>query len=124
MDGGGGGGGGSIDWSEIPEDVLISIANRLYCVLDYFHLIEVCKPWRSILTSTAYNLLIPQPPPLLMLAESKKKKNTDDPIFRRGFVGLNNKDKVCELHLPELYQRRCVGSTGTLEVEVVAAQVA
>ncbi|PIA45712.1 hypothetical protein AQUCO_01600150v1 [Aquilegia coerulea] len=116
--------GGVVDWSEIAEDELVSIANRLYSVTDYFHLSQVCKAWRSINTLTRQNVLIPQPP-LLMLAESKKNTTkeednlqTNNKTVRRGFVGLNNTNKVYELHLPELYQRRCVGSTGNWLITV------
>ncbi|PIA33651.1 hypothetical protein AQUCO_04000012v1 [Aquilegia coerulea] len=121
----GGGGGGGVDWSEIPEDILLSVVNRLHTVTDYFHLSEVCKPWRTINTCSPHNYLIPQPP-FLMLAEPKMKMEEKEghdaaihrAIGRRGFVVLNNKDKMSELDLPELYERRCVGSTGNWLITV------
>ncbi|KAF5177001.1 Ubiquitin-protein ligase protein [Thalictrum thalictroides] len=108
-----GNGGGVVDWSKIPEDVLVLILKRLPTICDAFGLAQVCKSWASIVLSP-YNISLPKPP-FLMLSESnieeEEEKDVDTSIPRRGFIGINN-SKCYKLHLPELHQNRNILSTG------------
>ncbi|KAF6149447.1 hypothetical protein GIB67_016985 [Kingdonia uniflora] len=56
------------NWSELPIEVLDSIASRVYsnCVVDYIRFGAVCKPWRSLFMRKGISCLPPSMPLLMV----------------------------------------------------------
>lgn len=101
------------DLSCLPMDVLVSITERFLAIEDYVSFGGVCRSWRLALKSRSSFSWIEYSKstkrcimPWLMLAE---KKDDDEYRNNRGFLSLYS-DKVYEIELPELRERRCWGS--------------
>ncbi|KAF8412279.1 hypothetical protein HHK36_000240 [Tetracentron sinense] len=92
------------NWSELPNDLLGLIAQRVIIYEDFVAFGGVCKSWRSVAVKQNFT---PSPQlPWLMLPE---QKNSDT----RTFFSLS-KGMVHERPLPEARGKRCWGSQGWL----------
>ncbi|KAF8412286.1 hypothetical protein HHK36_000247 [Tetracentron sinense] len=92
------------NWSELPNDLLGLIAQRVLIYEDFVAFGGVCESWRSVAVKQNFT---PSPQlPWLMLPE---QKNCDT----RTFFSLS-KGMVHERRLPEVRGKRCWGSQGWL----------
>lgn len=92
------------DWSELPEDLLVEIINRVRTFEDFLAAAGVSKSWRSASHLITYSNSTRRPlqPPWLMFPETLSSKI-------RRFVGLFNGCGY-KLLLDEVYERRSWGS--------------
>ncbi|KAK9289986.1 hypothetical protein L1049_008148 [Liquidambar formosana] len=89
------------DWTQLPYDLITTIANYLTSVEDFLAFSSVCRSWRSVYSNKNWT---PGPQfPWLMLSE---KRNDET----RGFFSFDQ-SKLYELALPEIRGRRCWGSS-------------
>ncbi|CAI9099591.1 OLC1v1036439C1 [Oldenlandia corymbosa var. corymbosa] len=89
------------DWSQLPHDIVESIAVRLDAVEDFLAFSAVCRSWRSFYLIKQW---IPGSQlPWLMLSDDEKAS-------KKCFFSLY-RDKVYETELPEASGRRCWGSS-------------
>ncbi|KAM7502036.1 hypothetical protein LguiB_000940 [Lonicera macranthoides] len=100
----------TVDWSELPPELLHTISTKLTILLDYVRFRSVCVNWRFSAPKTPAHL--PCQLPWLMLPKSRTQ-NT----HRRGFYSLSD-NKVYFLNLPEVSnrRRRCGSSHGWLVI--------
>lgn len=100
----------TVDWSELPPELLHTISTNLTILLDYVRFRSVCVNWRLSAPKTPTHL--PCQLPWLMLPKSRTQ-NT----HRRGFYSLSD-NKVYFLNLPEVSnrRRRCGSSHGWLVI--------
>ncbi|XP_021756154.1 F-box protein At2g26160-like [Chenopodium quinoa] len=118
-----------VDWSEIPDDILLKIAQTLTIYSDYIRLRAVCSKWRISLPIAPPHTLPCQlpwlllPPPTTSITPYTNFTVTDTDPRRTFYNFLTN--KLHTLSLPESsYPRRILGSchgnliltTGTPEV--------
>ncbi|KAK6783469.1 hypothetical protein RDI58_021266 [Solanum bulbocastanum] len=92
-------------WEELPNDLLVKIANRIKMMEDFIALRAVCTSWRVSITKDDFDMFSPQVP-LLMLNAPKDNKY-------REFYSLAKK-KVVRVFLPEARCGDCVSSEGWL----------
>ncbi|XP_042477620.1 putative F-box protein At5g55150 [Macadamia integrifolia] len=92
----------AVDWSQLLPELLELILDRLTCLSDHLHFVSVCSSWRSVIISNCCprRLL-----PFLMLPPSND--NTDQ---TRPFFNLSS-HWIKELHVPEIHQKWCCGSS-------------
>ncbi|XP_010909528.2 F-box protein At2g26160 [Elaeis guineensis] len=89
------------DWSELPNDILGLIADRLLFLLDLYHFASVCTSWRPIALEKRH--LSCQRPPLLMLPYEEDSATC-------SFISISNME-TCKIFLPELRNKWCCGSS-------------
>ncbi|KAL8106628.1 putative F-box protein At5g55150 isoform X1 [Apium graveolens] len=58
----------SVNWTELPKDLVVSVAHRLSFLEEFFQFTAVCKSWKSA-TEAHKPLCLPMRYPLLLLAE-------------------------------------------------------
>ncbi|KAK6927709.1 Domain unknown function DUF295 [Dillenia turbinata] len=92
------------DWSQLPEDLLKLVIEKLHSVEDYIRIGAVCCSWNSVTSRRDYSLssLQAKQVPWLMLAE---KKNSSIRLF---YNPSNN--NIYKVDLPESCDRRCWGT--------------
>ncbi|KAA8517281.1 hypothetical protein F0562_017574 [Nyssa sinensis] len=91
-----------VDWSQLPYDLVILIANKLHSIEDFLAFSAVCHSWRLVYLNKSWTLS-PQVP-WLMLDENHTSE------FIRGFFNIS-KNKIHGLMLPEAHDCRCWGSS-------------
>ncbi|XP_068638702.1 F-box protein SKIP23-like [Aristolochia californica] len=92
------------DWTDLPEDVLGSIARRIPLITDFIRFGAVCSSCRSVAATNRQHLLH-QFPWLLLPAD-----NTVCSMKRRVYTLSDS--RVANFHLPVPHNKRCVGSIG------------
>ncbi|KAL8088418.1 F-box protein SKIP23-like [Apium graveolens] len=101
----------AVDWSELPPELLYTIATNLKHLQDHIRFRSVCQAWRSSTPETPVNL--PCQLPWLMLPAHHFCFNP--PSHHRGFYDLSN-NKIHALSLSKITHRsrRCGSSHGWL----------
>ncbi|XP_059636518.1 F-box protein SKIP23-like [Cornus florida] len=96
------------DWTELPPELLETIAGKLTILIDYIRCRAVCVKWRSSIPRTPLHL--PCQLPWLMLPPPRTHQT-----HRRSFFNLST-NKTHRLDLPEIpyHRRRCGSSHGWL----------
>lgn len=97
----------AVDWTELPPELIESIAKKLTVYVDYIYFRSICKTWRSSLPKIPFHLA-PQLP-WLMLTHSRFSQS------HSSFFDLSS-NKVHTIYLPEASngRRRCGSSFGWL----------
>ncbi|KAL2545487.1 putative F-box protein [Forsythia ovata] len=96
------------DWTELPMDLLVVIAENLPSIEDFTSFSAVCKEWQSASAILKKKPSLPTRYPRIMLSEkvdTKDQGNQDN----RYFLNLIT-SKTCQLKLPEASGRRCLGA--------------
>ncbi|KAL2555974.1 putative F-box protein [Forsythia ovata] len=96
------------DWTDLPMDILVVIAESLTVIEDFTSFSAVCKEWQSATAILKKKPSLPTRYPRIMLSEkvdTKDQGNQDD----RYFLNLLT-SKTCKLKLPEARSRRCLGA--------------
>ncbi|PSS01043.1 F-box protein [Actinidia chinensis var. chinensis] len=89
------------DWSKLPNELLRLIVGRLHLIEDYMRFGGVCRSWHLItLEKDSYSC---SKLPWVMFTE---KETTDIREFHSIFS-----NKIYKLYLPEIFGRRCWGSS-------------
>ncbi|CAN6684900.1 unnamed protein product [Malus baccata var. baccata] len=83
-----------VDWSSLPQELVIFIASRIALMEDFVVFGAVCKSWRWAATKENFTSRLTHQVPFLMLPSPKA-----DDAFRE-FYSLT-KDKIHKLNLPE-----------------------
>uniref|UniRef100_A0A5B7BKM4 KIB1-4 beta-propeller domain-containing protein n=1 Tax=Davidia involucrata TaxID=16924 RepID=A0A5B7BKM4_DAVIN len=91
-----------VDWSHLPYDLVLFIANKLHSVEDFLAFSAVCHSWRLVYLNKSWTPS--RQVPWLMLDENHTSE------FIRGFFNIY-KNKMHKLRLPEAHDRRCWGSS-------------
>ncbi|KAI3731666.1 hypothetical protein L1987_62859 [Smallanthus sonchifolius] len=99
-------------WSELPPEILNTIAGKLHFFEDYINFLCVCTSWNKSSTTTTKNMIqhLPSQFPMLMFAES----NTTEDFKHRTFFLLSNGGTMRKLPLPEAHRQRCISTHGWL----------
>jgi hypothetical protein len=94
----------AVDWTQLPRELLESIAGKLTIYADYLRFRAVCDSWRSSVLNTPRNL--PPQLPWLMLPQVQSNRS------HRAFVDLSTR-KLHNLELLEAtsHSKRCCGSS-------------
>ncbi|XP_070677956.1 F-box protein At2g26160-like [Malus domestica] len=96
-----------VDWSSLPQELVIFIASRIALMEDFVVFGAVCKSWRWAATKENFTSRLTHQVPFLMLPNPKA-----DDAFRE-FYSLT-KDKIHKLNLPEAKGKVCCSSLGWL----------
>ncbi|XP_059462070.1 putative F-box protein At5g55150 [Corylus avellana] len=70
----------AVDWTQLPQELLISIADNLKIYADYLRFCAVCHSWRSSVPNTPRHLP-PQLPWLMLLDYSDESHGSSDRVF-------------------------------------------
>ncbi|GAB4858022.1 hypothetical protein Ancab_015925 [Ancistrocladus abbreviatus] len=98
------------NWENLPEAILIEIAERVGVYEDFEAMGEICRQWRSAWRKAKYCGTSPQVP-WLMLEEDEGSPTT------RRFYSLSNGGIVRTMTLPEANgDKRCYSSQGWLMI--------
>ncbi|KAF5196713.1 F-box protein skip23 [Thalictrum thalictroides] len=94
------------DWSELPEELLNIIAEKIDFYKDFLSFSAVCHPWRSVTLNhkRPSHLLKPNFPWLMLTADDED----EDEDHRSFFIPSEN--RVFRLNLPEARGCHCWGS--------------
>ncbi|KAD7116722.1 hypothetical protein E3N88_03990 [Mikania micrantha] len=103
-----------ITWSELPPEILNTVAGKLHFYEDHINFLCVCTSWKSSSTTTIKNSIqhLPSRLPMLMLSESNT--NEDESHQDRRFFLLSNGGTMRKLPLLEAHRQRCISSHGWL----------
>ncbi|PIA42617.1 hypothetical protein AQUCO_02000212v1 [Aquilegia coerulea] len=93
------------NWSELPEELLSMIGEKLNFYKDYLRFSVVCHPWRSATLNYKRHNQFLKSFPLLMLPADEEEEEDDHRSF---FIQSGN--KICRLYLPEARGCHCWGS--------------
>ncbi|KAL2539998.1 F-box protein SKIP23 [Abeliophyllum distichum] len=96
------------DWTDLPMDILVVIAESLTVIEDFTSFSAVCKEWQSATAILKKKPSLPTRYPRIMLSEkvdTKDQGNQDD----RYFLNLLT-SKTYQLKLPQASGRRCLGA--------------
>ncbi|XP_062021261.1 F-box protein At2g17036-like [Rosa rugosa] len=94
------------DWSDLPPDLVVSIAKRIVCLEDFAAFGAACKSWRSKATKENFTGEFSHQVPILMLPMIEDDIN---PLCYSITKGRFNK-----LNLPEAEGNQCFSSLGWL----------
>ncbi|CAA3011108.1 Hypothetical predicted protein [Olea europaea subsp. europaea] len=101
------------DWTDLPMDILVVIAQCLTVIEDFTSFIVVCKSWQSVTSILKKKPSLPTRYPGIMLAEkidTEDQENRDDQDASiRCFLNLLTSKKYL-LQLPEVRGRKCTGA--------------
>ncbi|CAA3020618.1 F-box SKIP23-like isoform X1 [Olea europaea subsp. europaea] len=92
-----------VDWSQLPYDLVVSIANQLFEVVDFLSFSAVCRSWRLVYLKR--NWTPSHCDPWLMLGEY-----TEGDVSIRQFLSLTQ-FRVYKFPLPEANGCRCWGTS-------------
>ncbi|PIA28120.1 hypothetical protein AQUCO_07200031v1 [Aquilegia coerulea] len=101
------------NWSELPDELVRIIAEKLEFSHDFIRFGAVCHPWRSVTLTLDKRLLFLKSFPWLMLPSSADDDDDDDyeddqDQDRRFFIPFEN--RICHIKLPEARGCHCWGS--------------
>ncbi|KAL2540053.1 F-box protein SKIP23 [Abeliophyllum distichum] len=96
------------NWTDLPIDLLVVIAENLPSIEDFSTFSSVCKEWQSATTILKKKPSLPTRYPRIMLPE-KLDTNGQGNQDNRCFLNLLT-SKTYELKLPEASGRKCVGA--------------
>ncbi|CAI9761183.1 unnamed protein product [Fraxinus pennsylvanica] len=91
------------DWSKLPYDLVVSIANQLFDVVDFLSFSAVCRCWRLVYLKKHW--ISSHHIPWLMLREF-----TEGDVSVRQFLSLT-RFKIYKFPLPEANGCRCWGTS-------------
>ncbi|XP_022890268.1 putative F-box protein At5g55150 [Olea europaea var. sylvestris] len=101
------------DWTDLPMDILVVIAQCLTVIEDFTSFTAVCKSWQSVTSILKKKPSLPTRYPRIMLAEkidTEDQQNRDDQDASiRCFLNLLT-SKTYQLQLPEARGRKCTGA--------------
>lgn len=89
------------DWSKLPYDLVVSIANQLFDVVDFLSFSAVCRSWRLVYLKKHWTSSIPW----LMLGEY-----TEGDVSIKQFLSLT-RFKIYKFPLPKASGCRCWGTS-------------
>ncbi|KAF9594953.1 hypothetical protein IFM89_035523 [Coptis chinensis] len=89
-------------WSELPEEIVRLIAEKIDLILDFIRFGAVCQSWRYVTLDKRHFSLFLKPQPWLMLT-------ADDGENNRGFYSVSE-NKIHRINLPEASGCHCFGS--------------
>ncbi|XP_043700341.1 F-box protein SKIP23-like [Telopea speciosissima] len=99
----------SMGWSELLPELMELILDRLTSLSDHLRFASVCSSWRSSVVSNRcprrHRLL-----PFLMLPPADKEKDNNTTKIR-PFFNLSSRKKIDKLHIPEIQNKWCCGSS-------------
>ncbi|XP_049362060.1 F-box/kelch-repeat protein At1g57790-like [Solanum verrucosum] len=91
-------------WAELPNGLIVNIANRVKVIEDFIAFRAVCTSWRISTIKEDFDVLLPQVPLLMLGAKDEDY---------REFYSLTKK-KVSRIFLPEARGSECLPSEGWL----------
>ncbi|XP_043700345.1 putative F-box protein At5g55150 [Telopea speciosissima] len=101
----------AMGWSELLPELKELILDRLTSLSDHLRLASVCSSWRSSVVTIITSNRCPRLRllPFLMLPPADKEKDNTTKI--RPFFNLSSRKKINELHIPEIHDKWCCGSS-------------
>ncbi|PIA29893.1 hypothetical protein AQUCO_05800165v1 [Aquilegia coerulea] len=90
------------NWSELPEELLLIIAEKLSLYQDFLRFGAVCHPWKSVTLNHKRHIQFLKSFPWLLLTAGEEEDQ------RYFFIPSEN--RVCRLNLPEAHGCHCWGS--------------
>ncbi|KAL6199119.1 hypothetical protein ACLB2K_028906 [Fragaria x ananassa] len=72
------------NWSDLPQDLTITIAKRLVCMEDFLSFGAVCKSWRSTATKEKFTGGLTHQVPFLTLPQNDGTANRESYNLAKG----------------------------------------